>query len=222
MPIVIGAKPESNFADPIGLLTDCHRRIERFLSVLVQVGAQAKGGPLTVEQRTSLDTSLRYFREAAPKHTADEEQSLFPRLRALDLPELKAVLEKVDLLEKDHTEADKSHAEVDRLGQAWLASGSLTPADAERFSLLAGRLADLYRDHIALEEREVFCGGRRARQGRARGNGRRNGGEARVTFRPETPRIYGLKIATPDLSAARINAVSKLAIGKLSCIARSR
>lgn len=156
MPIVIGAKPESNFADPIGLLTDCHRRVERFLSVLVQVGAQAQGGPLTVEQRTSLDTSLRYFREAAPKHTADEEQSLFPRLRALDLPELKAVLEKVDLLEKDHTEADKSHAEVDRLGQAWLASGSLTPADAERFSLLAGRLADLYRDHIALEEREVF------------------------------------------------------------------
>jgi hemerythrin-like domain-containing protein len=156
MPIVIGAKPESNFADPIGLLTDCHRRVERFLSVLVQVGAQAHGGPLTDEQRTALETSLRYFREAAPKHTADEEQSLFPRLRALDRPELEAVLAKVDSLEKDHTEAEKSHAEVDRLGQAWLAAGSLTPADAERFSLLAGGLADLYRDHIALEEREVF------------------------------------------------------------------
>ncbi len=82
MPVVIGAKPESGFRDPIGLLTDCHRRVERFLSVLVQVGAQTQGGSLTSEQRTALETALRYFRDAAPKHTADEEESLFPRLRA--------------------------------------------------------------------------------------------------------------------------------------------
>src|SRR3954449_12487157 len=86
MPVVIGAKPESNFTDPIGLLTDCHRRIERFLSVLVQVTAQANGGALTQEQRRGLDTALRYFRDAAPKHTADEESTLFPRLRLLDHP----------------------------------------------------------------------------------------------------------------------------------------
>src|SRR6476620_7749063 len=110
MPIVIGAKPESNFADPIGLLTDCHRRVERFLSVLVQVSAQAQGGPLTGEQRTALETALRYFREAAPKHTADEEETLFPRLRAIGRPEVNAVLAKVDALEKDHTRAAESHA----------------------------------------------------------------------------------------------------------------
>ena len=46
MPVVIGGKPESSFADPIGLLGDCHRRIERFLAVLVEVSAQANGGPL--------------------------------------------------------------------------------------------------------------------------------------------------------------------------------
>ena len=28
----------------------------------------------------SLESALRYFREAAPKHTADEAQSVFPRL----------------------------------------------------------------------------------------------------------------------------------------------
>jgi hypothetical protein len=43
MPIVIGAKPESSFKNPIGLLNDCHRRIERFLSVLVRVTAEAHG-----------------------------------------------------------------------------------------------------------------------------------------------------------------------------------
>jgi hemerythrin-like domain-containing protein len=156
MPIVIGAKPESDFADPIGLLTDCHRRIERFLSVLVRVSADAKGGPLTPEQRSAWETALRYFREAAPKHTADEEHTLFPRLRRLDNPEAMAVIACVDALEADHARADKSHAEVERLGQIWLTSGSLRAAEAEQLAAILAELTDLYREHIAIEEREVF------------------------------------------------------------------
>ena len=31
MPITIGAAPEGSFAEPLRLLSDCHRRIERFL-----------------------------------------------------------------------------------------------------------------------------------------------------------------------------------------------
>ena len=156
MPIVIGAKPESTFADPIGLLTHCHRRIERFLSVLVQVGAQALDGPLNGEQRAALDTALRYFREAAPKHTADEEQTLFPRLRSLDRPEVRAVLAQMDSLESDHARADKNHAEIDRVGRAWLTSGSLSPAESKRFCALVEELVELYRGRIAVEERELF------------------------------------------------------------------
>jgi hemerythrin-like domain-containing protein len=153
MPITIGARPESTFADPIGLLTDCHRRIERFLTVLVQLSGK---GTLTDEQCTALETALRYFREAAPKHTADEEESLFPRLRSLDRPEMEAVLAKVEALETEHAQADRDHSEVDRLGQAWLANGSLSPGDAALFSELVKQLADLYRNHIATEESEVF------------------------------------------------------------------
>ena len=156
MPIVIGAKPERSFADPIGLLTDCHRRIERFLSVLAQVSAQAGGGQLTNEQRTALDKALLYFREAAPKHTADEEQTLFPRLRSLECPAVSAILARVDALETQHAEAEQSHAEIDRLGRTWLAAGSLPPADATRLSALIAGLMDLYRGHIAIEESEVF------------------------------------------------------------------
>lgn len=156
MPVVIGAKPESGFRDPIGLLTDCHRRVERFLSVLAQVGAQAQGGSLTSEQRTALETALRYFRDAAPKHTADEEESLFPRLRAQGRSDLQAVIERVEALEREHADADRWHTEVDRLGQAWLAAGTLLQADGARFSRLVTDLMELYRTHIAIEEREVF------------------------------------------------------------------
>jgi hemerythrin-like domain-containing protein len=156
MPILIGAKPESSFGDPIGLLTDCHRRIERFLSVLSGVATATGGGPLNGEQSAALETALRYFREAAPRHTADEEESLFPRLRGKELPETQAALARVDALEQDHARADERHAEVDRLGREWLASGQLPPAAAARLSRLLDELAELYRAHIAVEEGEVF------------------------------------------------------------------
>lgn len=156
MTVVIGAKPESGFQDPIGLLTDCHRRIEGFLSVLLRVGLEARGGALTPQQRDGLETALGYFRLSAPRHTADEEESLFPRLRSLDRPEIRDVLARIETLEQDHDRADAGHAEIERLGRKWLDSGSLAPGDAARFSKVLGELAALYKQHIAVEESELF------------------------------------------------------------------
>lgn len=156
MPITIGAKRESDFTDPIGMLGDCHRRIERFLNVLMTVAARENGGPLTEQYQAALATSLRYFREAAPKHTADEEESLFPRLRRLDHAGSQAMLARIDSLEQDHQWAAKAHHEVDRLGQLWLASGRLSPEEAYSLSTLLDQLARLYRQHIAIEDSEVF------------------------------------------------------------------
>ncbi len=153
MPVIIGAKKESSFADPIGLLQDCHRRIERFLSILVKVSGHAS---LDDEHRQALETALRYFRDSSPKHTADEEQSLFPRLRAINRPEVQAALANVDALENDHARAGQIHAELDRRGKSWLVTGSLSPDDTQRFSALVAELSELYRGHIAIEEREVF------------------------------------------------------------------
>ncbi len=156
MPVLIGAKPESTFEDPIGLLGDCHRRIERFLSILVRVTAEVCGNPLSDEQRTAFETALKYFREAAPKHSADEEESLFPRLRGMKLPELQALHSKLDQLEEDHACAEKAHDEVERLGGLWLEAGSLTPEQASLLSSLLEEVSELYRGHIAVEEGEVF------------------------------------------------------------------
>jgi hemerythrin-like domain-containing protein len=156
MPIVIGAKPEANFEDPIGLLTDCHRRIERFLGVLVRVAADAHGGPLTPGQRAPFENALRYFRDAAPRHTADEESTIFPRMRASSDAEVQAALGRLDALEGDHDRADAAHAEVDHLGRKWLVAGTLVEADAARLSDLLGELSALYRNHIAVEEGAVF------------------------------------------------------------------
>lgn len=156
MPITIGAKRESDFTDPIGMLGDCHRRIERFLNVLVSVAKHQNGGPLDEEQKTAMATSLRYFREAAPKHTADEEESLFPRLRQTGDPEAVALLARMESLEQEHQCASTVHDEVDQLGRRWLEQRTLSSDDASRLSAALEQLVVLYRRHIAIEDTEVF------------------------------------------------------------------
>jgi len=156
MPIVIGAKRESDFTDPIGMLGDCHRRIERFLNVLVSVAEQAHGEAMNAEQHSALETALRYFREAAPKHTADEEESLFPRLRRIENAGVRALMARIESLEEEHMCADRSHDEVDSLGQLWLRDGTLPSEQASRLLTLLLQLRALYRHHIATEDNEVF------------------------------------------------------------------
>ena len=121
MPVQIGAKTH-DFSDPTGLLSDCHRRIEMFLRSL-QGAAKIIDLPLTGEARGALESALRYFREAAPKHTKDEEESLFPRLRQIHNPEIENALSALDAIEDDHRRADALHAEVHVLGMLCLEKG---------------------------------------------------------------------------------------------------
>ena len=154
MPVQIGATTHS-FDDPTALLSDCHRRVEMFMGALRSV-ADVCHQPLNDATRRGLDLALRYFREAAPKHTADEEQSLFPRLRQIDNPELRAALAHLDALEEDHRWAEPLHDIVDIIGNEYLAKGELTPAKAGDFREAVLQLAEMYRRHIEIEDKEVF------------------------------------------------------------------
>jgi hemerythrin-like domain-containing protein len=156
MPVQIGQTPDRDFTEPIGLLTDCHRRIERFLSVIEKLATEVHGARLSPEQRLSLSGALQYFRDAAPKHTADEELSLFPRLRAAGGTDVAAALAEIDRLENDHVRADRLHREVDDLGGAWLRNGTLPAESSQRLRQLAERLATMSSAHIELEDQRVF------------------------------------------------------------------
>ena len=154
MPVQIGSKAH-DFGNPTGLLSDCHRRIEMFMQVLEGV-AKTMDSPPGEEIRQSLDKALRYFREAAPKHTADEEQSLFPRLRALASPELSSALEKLEELELDHRWSEPLHLRIDQLGQAYLSKGRLSETQLADFRDAVARLSQMYLRHIALEDKILF------------------------------------------------------------------
>ena len=66
MAIQIGAKPDSGFDDPLGMLKDCHRRIENFLGILCVVVERAQGRNLTGEERDTVQAALQYFRSGMP------------------------------------------------------------------------------------------------------------------------------------------------------------
>lgn len=153
MPVQIGATAH-NFSNPTGLLTDCHRRIEMFLRSL-QVVADGPAN-LDEERRRALDLALRYFRESAPKHTADEEESLFPRLREINNEQVTRAMARVEELERDHREADALHQKVDELGTLWLDSGEMSAGDMRTFREAVRRLGEIYPHHIEVEDKLLF------------------------------------------------------------------
>jgi len=156
MPVTLGSRPEHGFDQPLGLLSDCHRRIERFLAILQKVLEQSGGKPLNDEQRRAVEAALEYFRTAAPRHTADEEESLFPLLRASGEPGAQAAIKIVQALEHEHAAANGAHAEVECLYRRWIELGPLAAAQMRKLSQVLHELREMYRRHIDVEDHEIF------------------------------------------------------------------
>ena len=167
MSIQIGAKPDAGFDNPLGMLADCHRRVERFLSILCRVAERAPGRALNQEEREAVEAALHYFREAGPRHTRDEEDSLFPRLRAHG-----AKLVEVDRLEGEHREAELLHEQTDTLYVRWINAGALSFVDQSQLSA-ATRQSDredspLGHWSISTTNRAAFAAARSKKTGKSR------------------------------------------------------
>jgi hemerythrin-like domain-containing protein len=153
MAVQIGARPDSGFDDPIGMLTDCHRRIERFLDILCRVAQKAQGRALNHDEQSAVETAIRYFDESGPRHNMDEEESLFPRLRDMKAA---TVIEELRQLESEHQEAAALHEEAARLYVTWIAEAGLSAREEIRLLTVTEHLQRLYQKHIQIEEDVVF------------------------------------------------------------------
>jgi hemerythrin-like domain-containing protein len=154
MGIQIGARADSGFDDPIGMLKDCHRRIEQFLQILCVVVDRAPGRSMSEEEASAVQAALQYFRVGGQRHTADEEKSLFPRMRA-EQRSADAVKE-IDVLEGQHREAADLHLAIDKLYSRWAEGKPLSAEDEEWLRTAIQRLKLLYDGHIKVEESLVF------------------------------------------------------------------
>lgn len=147
--------PIHGFDEPLGLLSDCHRRIEHFLAVLIRVVREFGNRALTAEAASAIRASQRYFALMAPKHAADEAESLFPRMRAA-AEVFGESYETLDRLEADHEEAQNLYAKVDGVLEQWLGEGLLPAAQSRGLLAMLEKLQTLYLEHIGIEDREVF------------------------------------------------------------------
>ena len=150
----IGSR-EHGFDEPLGLLSDCHRRIEMFLGAIVKVARDFKGQGLPPAAADALARARRYFAEAAPKHTADEEESVFPRMRAAATAR-GVPCDQIGHLEADHQQADALQADANRLFDRWLEEGELDEMESAILLQTVETLEVLYREHIREEDEVVF------------------------------------------------------------------
>lgn len=132
------------FDDPLGMLRACHGRIERQLATLERLQRHLPENGCDAEARAAARAILRYFDGAAPNHHADEEGSVFPRLKAAMPGRADALLAD---LEQDHAAlaANWRHLRPLLAGIAAGACANLSPRQ-----VAAVRAA--YDAHIAKEE----------------------------------------------------------------------
>jgi hemerythrin-like domain-containing protein len=138
--------PPADSGDPFGLLLACHRRIEQRLETLARAAAALDDS--TAEAVQAIANALHFLSTAGALHTADEEESLFPRLLPRIEPGERTLLA---TLEHHHTEARVMQAEL-----ADLLLATPSPEWHRRIRGLVDRLVNHYRVHIHCEDTVVM------------------------------------------------------------------
>ena len=153
MPVQIGALADASFDDPLRMLSDCHRRILSFASLLDRLAREFGGKPFDDSSRNAIAQALHYFRTSAPLHSEDEERSLFPRIESRLHPQLRTTLEE---LCADHRVAETRHERIEKLYRHWLSDRTLPPELVDELLTQTSLLLASYRSHIETEDRKLF------------------------------------------------------------------
>lgn len=145
----IGAGPAQSSVtldQPLDHLVACHRRIEERLEILERAAEHLVDR--REEAMEAIENCFRFLDSNGVWHTADEEESVFPRLRG-------KVKEQEDLflraLEADHRKLEDTYEEVKTRHRALSEVASLNAEDVGSFIEVVRRLCGLYREHIAAE-----------------------------------------------------------------------
>lgn len=141
-------KPRPGFDAPIAMLLECHQRMRRQLASLERLQRYLPEHGADNEASQAARSLLKYFDTAAPQHHADEDESVFPRLRAAAPGRFDAAL---DQLHDDHIQ----------LAELWrrLRPDLAAVAAAQRSVLtpdLTRSIAAAYLTHLEREEAGVL------------------------------------------------------------------
>jgi hemerythrin-like domain-containing protein len=145
--------------DPLQHLVNCHDRIEEQLQILERVTPRLAAGTAEERQeaRQKIDKALGFLALMGRLHTLDEEETLFPRLRASARAEDFGLGELIVALEAQHRDKEAVLEELSALvEQLPSAADSPSPPQISRLEGYAAQLAGLYRPHIMLENARLI------------------------------------------------------------------
>ncbi|MGH9480592.1 MAG: hemerythrin domain-containing protein [Terriglobales bacterium] len=150
-------------SDAVDLLQSCHQRIRHFTALAARLCRPDAPPELVAQAARAVH---RYYCQALPLHEADENDSVYPRLRALRgtraagalRPAPGAAPPPAELAEANQAMVDQ-HLEIDRLIAEllplWLAIAE-RPEQAPASAALVERLQAAWDEHLTLEERVIF------------------------------------------------------------------
>jgi iron-sulfur cluster repair protein YtfE (RIC family) len=132
--------------DAFAILHDCHEHILERLGRLETLGRELDGAPALEERHLAvLADVLTFLDTAVPIHSADEEQTLFPRLREAmaSLPGRTPM----DCLEQEHVQHQSLLIALKR---------AVVKRDVVATAQAALSIVKEYREHISKEEQVLF------------------------------------------------------------------
>lgn len=133
--------------DAVDLLLGCHTRIRHFTAVAVKL---SRPDAPRAEVAHAAQAVYRYYSVALPLHEADENQSVYPRLRAALPPG--ALAEANQAMVDQHKDIDAIIAALLPRWQELPTRPDLAPASGTD----AERLQEAWRTHLELEEQVIF------------------------------------------------------------------
>ena len=138
--------------DAVSLLLGCHDRIRHFTEVGERL-AQSPQAPAT-DRAAAARAVLRYYTVALPLHEADENESVYPRLkRALPPGELAHANQQ---MVEQHAGIDATIAELVPMWQQIERDPQSQNELGELLRHRTGHLRSLWNAHLALEEEQVI------------------------------------------------------------------
>lgn len=149
---------QTDFTKPLDVLFHCHQKIAANLEALRRACAVLHKREVRDFRPVlaTIDMVLTHLSTAGVKHTEDEEESLFPRMRARGDSLVAEVFEALGRLELQHRGAESIESSLEKIFVSMSADEAPDEKKAELFCDLSESLYDLYRPHIRIENEFVF------------------------------------------------------------------
>ena len=135
---------------PIEMLTACHQKVRHFARLSSQLAVYLDNKGADAMAQETARNILRYFDIAGPLHHQDEEQDLFPALRAAARASGDALCGAIDEVQAEHVVLDGLWADVRNwLERVELGYPDQAPEGVEIFAVQ-------YPMHAGREEAEIY------------------------------------------------------------------